>query len=45
VTQGILSKKGDQMTCVWQTYGKLSNHGEVMYQMLIDPELQEFRII
>lgn len=45
VTRGTVSKKSGQMTCVWRTYGKPQDHDQVMYKLLIDPDVVEFRLI
>ena len=45
VSEGTISKKGEQMTCVWRAYGKPSSHEATMRSFLVDRELYEFRVL
>ena len=45
VTEGTMSKKGNQMTCVWRAHGRPDNHEAAMASLLVDRDVHEFRIL
>lgn len=44
VSDGTISKKGEQMTCVWRAYGRPANHESTMRSFLVDGDVHEFRV-
>ena len=44
VSDGTISKKGEQMTCVWRAYGRPANHESTMRSFLVDRDVHEFRV-
>jgi putative Mg2+ transporter-C (MgtC) family protein len=44
VSEGTISKKGEQMTCVWRAYGKPKDHEAAELSLLADRDVYEFRV-
>lgn len=44
INDQTFSKKGDQMACIWQAYGDVNAHEQVMEQFLHDPDVTEFHV-
>lgn len=44
VTRNMVSREADQMKCIWQAYGKPSDHAELMRALMADTEVSEFHV-
>ena len=43
INNQTVSKRGDQMICIWQVYGAPDNHEQVMQRFITDPAVIEFK--
>lgn len=44
VSEGTISEKGEQMTCVWRAYGKPNDHEAAELSFLADRDVHEFHV-
>ena len=44
VNSQTISKRGDQMICVWQVYGNPDSHDKVMQKFIADPTVIDFDV-
>ena len=45
VNKQTLTKRGEQMICIWQVYGDPDSHNEVMQKFIHDPTVIEFDVL
>jgi len=45
INSQTISKQDDQMLCIWQAYGDVNGHEEIMFHFLRDPAVIEFHVV